>query len=177
MKLSPATEYDVRQIFVELDKQSHLPLSGDFLLGFPTTSVSWHKAELDIQEFENLYLFWDGSAWGQNYNEPPRTLKEGVPAFQQIDGDATQPDNNHLKQIKSCLEKLRAREFETDRPFLILAGDATSKHFIILDGNHRAAAAYWWSLEAHGLTWLPLVAWVGLSPEMLHYSFYSRIFR
>ena len=78
MKLiSRVTNRDMGRILFTLAEARQRPQSADFLEGFPWLSVIWYKVEqLDVAEFEHLYLLWDGVAWGTP-GALPRRLKKG----------------------------------------------------------------------------------------------------
>jgi hypothetical protein len=160
-------------ITLELENSKKRPKSGDFLDGFPWKSVTWHKATLEYNEFENLYLFWSGSAWEKV--RPPHKLKDGVMAFIQLDKDESHLANVHLIQIHDWLKRYEAGIVHSNQPFLILAGLHSNSRLIILDGNHRAAAALWWATQSGDSSKIPLSAWLGFSPNMGDYSYYQRI--
>ena len=63
--LSRVTNKDVGHLIFTLADARKRPQSENFLEGFPWLTVIWYKVEeLAVPEFENLYLFWDGVAWG-----------------------------------------------------------------------------------------------------------------
>ena len=173
MRLESATENDIRGITEELERAKQRPQSGDFLEGFPWETVKWSRAVLEYAEFENLFLFWDGSAWGIP-SPLPRTLRDGVIAFAQI--ASQQPNNIHLGQIQAWLQKCKTGELRHNEPLFILGGQDEHSRLLILDGNHRAAAVLWWFMQSGGHSQLPLNAWVGLSPDMVRYRYYQRLF-
>lgn len=175
MKFESVTDTELKYIVTELENAKLRPRSGDFLDGFPWGSANWYRVGLEPPELENVYLFWNGIAWGRSGSEPPRTLKDGALAFKQIGNDPAQFNNERLKQVKGWLEKCRSGKFKADQPFLILAGLNHGSPFIILDGNHRAAAVLWWAIESGDQRQLPLSAWVGLSPQMNQYQHYREI--
>ncbi len=172
MKLEPATDNDIRWITDELENGKKRPQSADFLDSFPWGTVSWFRAVLEYAELENLFLFWDGSAWGMP-SPLPRTLRDGVITFTQI--ALQQPNNVHLNQIQAWLKRCETGELQHNEPILILGGQDQQSPLMILDGNHRAVAALWWSMESGDQSQIPLNAWVGLSPDMIHYMYYQRI--
>lgn len=177
MKLDLATLSEIRWILIELENAKRRYKSADFLDGFPWESVKWYRADLEYSELENLFLFWDGSAWGESPQKLPRKLKDGVNAFARIESDPRQANKVHLREIKGWLRKYEAGETRNDEPFLILGGIDQNRQLIILDGNHRVSAALWWAIRSGDRTRLPLKAWVGLSPDMIKYGQYRRLFR
>ena len=66
MKLiSRVTNKDVGHIIFTLAEARKRPQSEHFLEGFPWLSITWYKVEkLQVSEFENLYLLWDGGGMG-----------------------------------------------------------------------------------------------------------------
>jgi len=175
MKLVLATLSEIERILIELENAKKRYKSADFLDGFPRESVKWYSTDLECTQLENLFLFWDGSAWGESPHELPRRLKDGVEAFARIENDPGESDNAHLNKVKSLLQKWEAGEIRNDKAFLILGGIDQDARMIILDGNHRVSAALWWAIRSRDRTRLPLRIWLGLSPEMINYGNYRRI--
>lgn len=64
-----------------------------------------------------------------------------------------------------------------DKPFLIVVTRDTQGSLMILDGNHRAVAAQWWTTESGGQEHLPQHAWMGLAPDMGDYPYYQRVLK
>ena len=176
MRLTPITDNDevgaVIYILCEARKRPH---SGDFLKRFPWTSIKWYMVELEDSDLENLFLFWDGTAWGESGQIPPRTLHYGVEDFRRIASDTLKPNHDHFVDILRCRDRYRAGESQTEEPFLILAGVDDRYPLLIIDGNHRAVAALWWARESGNRDQLPRTAWLALSPHMVEYPFYSRL--
>ena len=135
----------------------------------------WYGAELEHGELENLFLFWDGSAWSESPHKLPRRLINGVADFMRIENDPTQSSNVHLNQIKEWLNKYEADEIRSNETFLILGGIDQNSSLIILDGNHRISAALWQATRSKDRSQLPQKAWIGLSPDMICYMYYQRI--
>ena len=173
MELVYATDVEISWIVNELELSKKRPKSGDFLEGFPWESIRWWKATLEDEEFENLFFFWDGIAWGKS-SHLSYTLKDGVLVFSQISNTPAGLRNVHLDQINGWLEKYRNKTFQNNDTFLILGGLDQNSSLMILDGNHRAAAALWWAMECDDRNHIPSNAWVGLSPEMINYFAYRR---
>ena len=105
MKLiSRVTNKDVGHLIFTLAEARKRPQSENFLEGFPWLSVIWYKVEdLAVLEFENLYLFWDGVAWG-NKEELPRRLKQGTKDFMDMVADnivrLSPPDSQNCRLCK-----------------------------------------------------------------------------
>lgn len=135
----------------------------------------WYGAELEHGELENIFLFWDGSAWGESPHQLPRRLIHGVADFMRIENDPTQSNNVHLDQIKEWLNKYEAGDIRSNETFLILGGIDQNNSLIILDGNHRISAALWQATRSKDRSRLPRKAWIGLSPDMRCYVNYQRI--
>jgi len=174
MKLDPATSSEIACILREVENAKRRYQSADFLDGFPWGSVRWYRADLEHTELENLFLFWDGSAWGESPQILPRRLKDGVKAFVQIENDPRQASNVHLNQIKSWLEKCEAGGIPNEQPSLILGGVDQGSRLIILDGNHRVSADLWCAIRSGDRIRLPLKAYLGLSLDMIKYGQYRR---
>jgi hypothetical protein len=103
MKLiSRVTNKDVGHLIFTLADARKRPQSENFLEGFPWLTVIWYKVEeLAVPEFENLYLFWDGMAWGHK-EELPRRLKEGTKDFMDMVADNIgRPHFGHMQAIWS----------------------------------------------------------------------------
>lgn len=175
MRLEPATNNEIRRITKELEFGKSRPKSSDFLEGFPWGSVAWHKVILELAEFENLFLFWTGSAWGETTHMPPRRLKDGVRAFRHIDSQKS--SNLHLEEVKRWVTKCQTGTFRFGEPFLILGGQDQHSRLLILDGNHRAAAVLWWTIQSAGRGMTPTKGWLGLSPDMKMYRYYQLTFQ
>ncbi len=174
MILISAASDDAEWITNKLEKGKERPKSGDFLDGFPWKSVNWYKASLEYNEFEDLFLFWNGLAWGESSHQS-RRLKDGARDFIRIANDPHYVDNVHLNEITNLSRKFRDGSFHNTERFLILGGLSQSSRLIILDGNHRAAASLWWAIESGDHSRVPLSAWVGLSSDMILYSHYRRV--
>lgn len=153
------------------------PHSESFLARFPWTSTTWRLAEFENDDLENLFLFWDGSAWGEDPKKPPRRLKQGVKDFMAFAGDITKPNYQHYVEILKLRDDFRTGYKLTRHPELIVIGDnhGPNSSFMILDGNHRAVAALWWAYEKESREHLPHQLWLGLSPQMSHYDGFKRI--
>ncbi len=173
MKLKPAADNEIERVVEELERGKSRPKSGDFLHGFPWKSTRWYQAVLEYTEFENLFLFWTGSAWDEIGHMLPRRLKDGVASFVRI--DLLQSDNIHLKEVKHWLSKCEVGEFRYSDPFFILGGQDQDSRLVILDGNHRAVAILWWMSRGENWGKTPLVGWLGLSPDMGEYQPYRRV--
>jgi hypothetical protein len=178
MKLiSRVTNKDVGHLIFTLAEARKRPQSENFLEGFPWLSVIWYKVEeLAVPEFENLYLFWDGVAWG-NKEELPRRLKQGTKDFMDMVADNIgRPHFGHMQAILEQRDVYRAGPTD-DKPFLIVVARDTQGPFMILDGNHRAVAAQWCATESGGQEHIPQYAWMGLSPDMGDYAYYQRVLK
>ncbi|HEY5869130.1 MAG TPA: hypothetical protein VI542_26790 [Candidatus Tectomicrobia bacterium] len=125
------------------------PGKGD---GFPWSKIKWYKANTNHQDLENLYLFWNGVAWGEG-DTPPRRLKQGTKEFMDMNGNIYKPNFEHISDILNKRDSYRAGHQDQDskggkRRFLILvARNFNDSPFMILDGNHRAVAGLWWHYE------------------------------
>ena len=176
MKLiSRVTNKDVGHIIFTLAEARKRPQSEHFLEGFPWLSITWYKVEkLQVSEFENLYLLWDGVAWGQQ-DALPRRLKQGTNDFVDLVADHRgRPHFGHMQAILEQRDGYRAGQTD-DKPFLIVVARDTQGPFLLLDGNHRAVAAQWWTTESGGQNHRPQHAWMGLSPDMGAYASYQRV--
>ena len=77
-----------------------------------------------VPEFENLYLFWDGVAWGHK-EELPRRLKEGTKDFMDMVADNIgMPHFGHMWYILEQRDVYRAGPTD-DKPFLIVVARDT----------------------------------------------------
>jgi hypothetical protein len=124
------------------------PNKGD---GFPWKKVQWYKADINYHDLENLYLFWDGIAWGEG-RTPPRRLSQGTKEFMGMEGNIYKPNFEHISDILNKRDSYRAEHLDLDpkrkgemRRYLILVAQNFTSPFMILDGNHRAIAGLWWS--------------------------------
>ena len=178
MILTAATDNDVGRIVFTLAEARKRPRSEDFLNGFPWTSVCWYTVEaLGIAELEQLFLFWDGSAWGESVARPPRRLRQGAEDFARVAGDIRTPNIDHLVDILRHRDRYRTGAW-TDETFLIAIGHNEHSPLMILDGNHRAVAALWCAMESGQQAHLPHTAWLGLSSNMANcYPPYQHIFQ
>ena len=175
MRCYPATELQIKGILHTLESSREKTDSSDFLNGFPWEHTNWYSCQLEYSNVESLFLFWDGTAWGESLDKPPRRLDEGASCFIRITSDPIQSNNTHLKRIKYWLKKYEAGEILNSEHFLILAGLNENSPLLILDGNHRLSAAMWWAIKKRDLSELPRMAWIGFSNEMKNYMFYARI--
>lgn len=176
MKLiSRVTNRDMGRILFTLAEARQRPQNADFLEGFPWLSVIWHKVEqLDVAEFEHLYLLWDGVAWGKP-GELPRRLKEGTQEFMDMVAENIgRPHFGHLRDILEQRDAYRAGQTDA-KPFLIVVARDVQGPFLLLDGNHRAVAAQWCATESGKQDAVPHHAWMGLSPRMGDYRYYQRV--
>ena len=173
--ISRVTNRDVGRILFTLADARKRPQHDDFLEGFPWLSMTWYKVEkLAVSEFENLYLCWDGVAWG-NKEELPRRLKQGTKDFMDlVADDIGRPHFGHMQAILEQRDVYRAGHTD-DKPFLIVVARDTEGPCMILDGNHRAVAAQWWAIESGRQEHLPRHAWMWLSPDMGAYPSYQRV--
>ncbi len=173
--ISRVTNRDVGRILFTLADARKGPQRDDFLEGFPWLSMTWYKVEkLAVSEFEDLYLCWDGVAWG-NKEELPRRLKQGTKDFMDlVADDIGRPHFGHMQAILEQRDVYRAGHTD-DKPFLIVVARDTEGPWMILDGNHRAVAAQWWAIESGRQEHLPRHAWMGVSPDMGAYPSYQRV--
>jgi hypothetical protein len=152
------------------------PQSADFLEGFPWLSVTWYKVEqLDVAEFEHLYLSWEGGGvWGTP-GALPRQLKAGAQELMEmVTENIGRPHFGHLRDILGQRDVYRAGHADA-KPFLIVVARDVQGPFMILDGNHRAVAAQWYATESGTQDALPRHAWMGLSPSMGDYRDYQHV--
>jgi hypothetical protein len=192
-----ATQIEEAEVRCTLNKAKERNYSGDFLdpcplnegNGFPWPSVSWYKVDgLEIAEFEKLYLFWDGVAWGDEGQ--PRQLKRGVEDFKRIAPDIVsiechilkskysyRPNYTHIVDIWKRLHQPRVEVPKGKKPWLILVRQTQRRGspLMILDGNHRAVTALWSADDTGDRSSLPRTAWLGQSSDMDSYRFYQRI--
>jgi hypothetical protein len=176
MKLiSRVTNRDMGRILFTLAEARKRPQSADFLEGFPWLSVTWYKVEqLDVAEFEHLYLCWDGVAWGKP-GELPRRLKDGTQEFMDLVAENIgKPHFGHMRDILEQRDVYRAGHAD-EKPFLIIVARDVQGPFMILDGNHRAVAAQWCAAESGTQDSVPHHAWMGLSPSMGDYRDYQHV--
>lgn len=175
MKLREATTTEIEQIWDVLENAKGRPKSGDFLNGFPLHSTAWYSMELEDGQVENVFLFWDGSAWDESLSVHPRRLKVGVEDFIKLDKAGKQVQRPQLGDIREIKRKMRSGEFRHVESFLILASYNFDSSLVVLDGNHRIVAAFWCTVEANDWRYIPRTAWLGVSPNMSSYPYYSRI--
>ena len=151
------------------------PQDADFLEGFPWLSVTWYKVEqLEVAEFEHLYLVWDGVAWGKP-GELPRRLKAGTKEFMDLVAENIgRPHFGHMTAILEQRDVYRAGQTDA-KPFLIVVARDVQGPFMILEGNHRAVAAQWCATESGKQGSVPHHAWMGLSPHMGDYRYYQHV--
>ncbi len=171
--LQAARHHEVQWIIRTLYRAMERLNSGDFLDGFPWTDATWHQVSLERPDFEKLYLFWDGIAWGDKKGQ--RTLATGVEDFQRMSSqivDATGLCLTHLLEILGKRDAYRVGTRQSGDSSLILVDQGESTPGMILDGNHRAVASLWWTLESKDECYLPRCAWLGRSLNMGDYRFY-----
>ena len=134
--------------------------------------IQWYRIEkLTTYDLENVYLFWDGTAWGEG-STLPRRLKQGTETFRAMVGNIYQPNFEHMTDILKARDRYRAG-YEEQETFLILIAQNFNGPFLILDGNHRAVAGLWWHYESGKTTHLPKTAWIGISDWMKDYRYYN----
>lgn len=172
-----AQDGEVWQIIRTLYDATQRRNSENFLNGFPWATVFWHLATFEKEDFEELFLFWDGSAWGESSNIPPRRLKEGTRRFMSFVGDISKPNFEHFVDILRWRDHFRSGREMPGKLIIVGEGERLKGRFMILDGNHRAVAALWWVYEANRRNHLPMDAWLGLSPQMSCYPPFSLILR
>jgi len=174
MKCISATRNEKQCILDELEKAKKRPSSKNFLYRFPFKSTKWFKCDLTKAHLGDLYLFWDGIAWGEPEKRTPRKVKQGVIDFKQIKIDSKPTNTNHLDEIINLKKKIETSSFQNSEPFPILVGLHQDSPLMILDGNHRLAAL-WWASQKRSHSNLKLKFWVGFSLDMENYKYYARI--
>jgi hypothetical protein len=174
MQITPATQVEVSTIRNELANATTRVGSGDFLDGFPWDAVKWFRADLDVADFANLFLFWDGVAWGDEASRQLHQLHQGVDDFRRLAVDPPIRPLPHLARIQELIGELRSGKLQSREPYLIVAGENSSSRMVILDGNHRVAAALWCAQDTGNDSYLPRTAWAGLSARLVTYDPYRR---
>ncbi len=162
MRIRPATQVEIGWIRNQLESATRRPKSGDFLDGFPKDAVRWFRADLEVGDFGNLFLFWDGVAWGEETSSQLRRLPQGVEDFRRLAADPSDKSLPHLVEIQKRVVEIQTGQFRSSEPYLVMAGEDANGRMIILDGNHRAAAAFWWAQETGDSRCLPRTALLGL---------------
>ena len=176
MECRSATKNNIQEIKIELRKAKEKKYSGNFLKGFPWNSTDWCKCDLKGTNLGDLYLFWDGSGWGESKDIPPRMLEVGVKDFKRIADNQNQENPYHLKKIIKYMKKNKkaGNSLRGSGTSPILVSVDKNMPLLILDGNHRLVT-YWWKNSGKDRNSIDKTFWVGFSPNMNNYYYYSRI--
>lgn len=176
MKCRSAKENEIKEIKKVLTEAKSVTYSENFLDDFPFQSTEWFNCNLNKESLGNLYLFWDGCAWGESKDVPPRMLKVGVEDFKRIAGDPNKENPHHLQNILKNMKKYtktgNSLKGSGECPILISIDKA--KPLLILDGNHRFVA-YWWKSSEVDQNRVDKNIWIGFSPDLNNYKYYSRV--
>jgi len=174
MKCIRATGIEIQRILDVLDNAKKRLSSENFLVGFPIESTKWFKCRLKETNLGDLYLFWDGIAWDESGDVPPRILKDGVKDFKRIGNNPIHDNPEILNDIFKRMNQLKLGEMPSGETFPILVSNNESNPLLILDGNHRLAA-FWWKNFKIDRKAIDRIFWIGYSPDMKDYYYYRRI--
>ncbi len=176
MECIPAENNDIRTILCVLCEAQKVPSSENFLDNFPFDSIKWFECDLKGTDLGELYLFWDGKAWGRNGNVLPRTLRAGVKDFRQIADKHNQENPPHLERIIEYMKKNKkaGNSLRGSGTSPILVSIDEYHPLLILDGNHRLVT-YWWKNSNTNQNTIDKTFWVGFSQNMKKYKYYDRI--
>lgn len=110
MNLIKATDTDLLEAIIPtLVEARKRYKSSDFLNTFPWISTKWYKVhDLEFANIESLYVFWDGSAWGERVILP-RTLKQGANDFRKIATDISNPNYSPYINIEHLTDIIKHR--------------------------------------------------------------------
>lgn len=171
MECISATESERHCIKDVLEKAKKRKDSRYFLDGFSFKSTKWFSSKLNETELGDLFLFWDGSAWGEYGDKRQRTLKDGVKEFIAIDKDSSRTKTDQFNDIKKMLKNKPAGEMPNSDSFPIIVGLDKSSPLLILDGNHRLSTLWWANLRENRIKML-IDVWLGYSPDLNDYRYY-----
>lgn len=176
MPCSPATENEIEIIRKVLKQAKSVSYSGNFLDGFPCKSIKWFECDLKGTDLGELYLFWDGKAWGRNGNVLPRTLRAGVKDFKQIADNPNRENPDHLQKVLDFMEQdnMAGNSLRGNGEIPILVSVDKDHPLLILDGNHRLVT-YWWKNSKIDRNFRDKIFWIGFSQDMEDYFYYKRI--
>lgn len=181
IELIPASDDDIKGICLTLHDATNRPKSSDFLDGFPCATVNWYRGSIDEHFLlkRNIYLFWDRMAWDDDY-PLVRSLQKGAEDFMMLDENRDNRGLNqcvieHINGIKTFVEDFKTTGINLNQTdFLILVANNDSGPFLIVDGNHRAAAMLWCLHNSVKLD-LPKNVWLGTCDDMVDYPRYQLV--
>lgn len=176
MECSSATRSGRKTIRKVLKEAKEKPYSKDFLDDFPYDTTKWFKCDLRGTNLGDLYLFWDGCAWGESSKVPPRRLEAGVVDFKRIEDNPNQNNPYHLQKIIKYMKSNNkaGNSLSGSGEYPILVSVDKDKPLLILDGNHRLVT-YWWKNSDKDRNSIDKIFWIGLSLDMKNYKYYARI--